>query len=141
MQTEKLVIDETELDIEVKPITLVFNTAFGDSVYLERTMITPEMTLAHFETLTEIDPYTAKFFKLVINDFPDEITKERLNKCPMGFRHLVGLFSLTISFIAKDIKFGWKYPETGIHPKYQGNIADAMIILANPKFLKDFIEK
>jgi hypothetical protein len=141
MEKEKVIFDDTEHEIEVKPVTLVFNKSFGESKYLERTMITPEMTLEHFNSLEEIDHYTAKFFKFVIDDFPYEVNKENLSKCQMGFRHLIGLFSLTIMFMIKGTKFGWKYPETGLHPKYQANIADAMIILSNPSFLKDFIEK
>lgn len=138
---EKVIFDNTEHSIEVKPITLVFNNCFEESVYLERTMITPEMTLEHFGSLKEIDPFTANFFMVVVPDFPLEITKENLDGCLIGFRHLIGLFSLTVLFIANNIKFGWKYPETGIHPRYQGNIAEAMIIISNPKLLQDFVKE
>jgi hypothetical protein len=128
---EKVIFDETEHSLEVRPITLVFNKSFGESVYLERAMIDCEMTLNHYKTIQEIDPYTAKLFKLVVTDFPYEIKKEVLDKCLIGFKHLIGLFSLSIQMIIEKKKFGWKYPESNIHPKYQANLADAMIILSN----------
>lgn len=128
---EKVIFDETEQSIEVSPITLVFNKSFGESVYPERTMIDCEMTLNHYKKIQDIDPYTAKLFKLVVPDFPYEVKKEILDKCLIGFKHLIGLFSLSIQMIIEKKKFGWKYPESNIHPKYQANLADAMIILSN----------
>jgi hypothetical protein len=71
-----------------------------------------------------------------VPDFPHEIKKENLDKCTMGFQHLIGLFSMSLIFTIQNVKFGWKYPESFLHPKYQGNIADAMISFSNTE---DFI--
>jgi hypothetical protein len=137
---EKVIFDKTEHEIEVAPVTLVFNKSFGESVYLERVMIDSEMTLKYYEEIKEIDPITVKLFKLVVPDFPYEIKKEIIDGCLIGFRHLIGLLSLTVQFIIKGVKFGWKYPESHIHPKYQANLADVIILLNNKEKLIEFVK-
>jgi hypothetical protein len=141
MTKEKVFFEDTEHELEIKPINLVFNNSFGESVYLERIMIDPEMTLKYYETLKEIDPVTARFFKMAVPDFPYEITKEILDDCLIGFRHLIGLFSLTVKFFVENVKFGWKYPESHIHPRYQGNLADILILLNNKEKLIKFLKE
>lgn len=138
---EKVIFDETEHELETKSINLIFNNSFGESVYLERIMIDPEMSLKYYETLKEIDPITKKFFKMAVPDFPHEITREILDNCLIGFRHLIGLFSLTVKLFVEDIKFGWKYPESHIHPKYQANLADILILLNDKEKLIKFVKE
>lgn len=129
--------DEHYLD--VRPITLVFNNTHGESEYPERVMITPEMTIEHFKTLQEINHYVACFFKLVIPDFKFRITKDQLEKSSLGCRHLIGLFSLSLQMLLEGKKFGWKYPETGLHPRNQLNLADALILFTNQELFVNFI--
>jgi hypothetical protein len=141
VNTEKLLIRGEEHEIEVKPINLIFNSSVDESVYLDRIMITPDMTLEHFKSLKEVDPYSARFFKIVVPDFPYEITKEKLEGCSLAFQHIIGLFSLSFVLLSQNIKFGWKYPESFLHPKYQGNIADALIAFSDKeKFIRIITE-
>lgn len=141
MSSETVFFGEDKHKIETKPVTLVFNTCPDESAYVERIMITPEMTLNHYNSLKEIDPYTAKFFRIVIHDFPYEVNKKNIDKCVKGFQHIVGLFSLSLSFFLQNVKFGWKHPESYLHPKYQGNIADALIIFSSKeKFIRVITE-
>lgn len=140
MEKEKIIIDDTCHEIDLRRVNVIVNACFGEAIYPERIMIAAEDSLAHFDAMEEIDPFTAKFFKLVVPDFPYDVTKNKLKKCPSGFRHLVGLFSLSLDYLSKGIKFGWRYPESGLHPKYQGNLADALIIFSDPIFLRKFLE-
>jgi hypothetical protein len=125
--------------LEVKPITLVYNNTHGESEYLERIMITPEMTLEHFKELKEINPYVACFFKLVVPDYKLRITKEQIENSSLGCRHLIGLFSLSLQNLLEKKKFGWKYPETGLHPRNQLNLAEALMIFSNVDIFTRFI--
>ena len=138
MTTEIVKFNGDSHNIEVKPVTLVFNNTHGESEYPERVMISPEMTLEHFRNMQEINPYVACFFKLVMSDYKFRITKSQLEKSSMGCRHLIGLFSLSIQMILEGKKFGWKYPETGLHPRNQLKLADALILLSNKNSLIKF---
>jgi len=138
---EEVYFGKDKHTIEVKPITLVFNSSFEDSIYVDRVIITPDMTLEYYNHIKEIDPYTIKFFKIAIPDFPHEITKLEVDKYSMCFKHLIGLFSLSLHFIMNNVKFGWKYPESYLHPKYQGNLADVMLIFSDKeKFTRLILE-
>lgn len=132
MTKQTIIINGDTLEVEASRITLVFNTAFGKSHYPGRHMICPEWSMSHFRSIDEIDGRTASLFRMVIHDFPDgmSVTKESITSCEIGFQHLVGLISLSLHFIKTRAVFGWKYPETGLHPKYHGNLADLLIHLS-----------
>lgn len=113
---------------------MVFNPNCG-TFYPERLMITPEMSLETFRALTELNALQLGLFKLVVPDV--EPTLESLQNGHSGFQYLMGLIAATLNCILLRQKFGWKYPETGLHPKYQGNLADLMLLLSNqPKFVQ-----
>jgi len=102
-------------------------------------MISCFESLKQFEEIKKIDRYTASLFKLTIPDFPEEINKDNLSFHGNGYKHLIGLYSLTFNYIAQKIKFGWSYPESFLHPSVQGNLADAMIILSGDLLFNKFI--
>ena len=103
-------------------------------------MITPEMTLKYFVELNEIGPYTQELFLQVVkDDFRQPVTIENMRKAHVGFQHLTGLLELSFNYTCTGLKFGWKYPETYLHPKYQGNLADIALILSDHKTLREFI--
>lgn len=141
MTTELAKFNGDEHNLEVRQITLIYNNTHGESEYPERVMITPEMTLEHFKSLDEINPYVACFFKLVVPNYNFRITKASLEKSSIGCRHLIGLFSLSLQMMLEGKKFGWKYPESGLHPRNQLNLADALIMFTNNdmfiKFIRD----
>jgi hypothetical protein len=139
MATENILVGKDELEIPLAPVTVIFNSANKNTHYPERLMLTPAMTLAHFDTMTEIDPYTAAFFKLIVNDYAEPITVENIQTAPDAFKHLVGLFSLSLRYLLAKKKFGWKYPEFELHPRYQGNLADALILFSMPEQFAKFI--
>jgi hypothetical protein len=136
---ETVYFGEDKHVIETAPLTLVFNTSFKESFYPDRIMIDPEMTLDHFRRMEEINPYVAGFFKMVVPDFPEDIVMENLKNAAAGFQHLIGLFDLSLNMLLEKRKFGWRLPETYLHPKYQANLGDALITFAKPELFVKFI--
>lgn len=130
MTKESIVIGDETLEIETRPITLVFNTSPLKSGYPNRHMIDPEWTLANYRSLVEITEATARLFKIVFPDFDLPITKASIDKCSLGHQHVVGLMALSIHFLNTRQPFGWRFPETYLHPRHQANLADALIWFA-----------
>ena len=141
MSKEKVFFGDSEHELDLKSVNLVYNQSFQESSYPERVMITPQMTVEWYSNLKDFDEYTSKFFKFVVADFPYEVTKENVDKCPSCFKHLIGLFSMTFFLLKRNVKFGWKYPEGNLHPKYQAQLADVIVLLTQEDFLKEFFEK
>ena len=50
------------------------------------------------------------------------------------------MLDLTVRAMSLQQPFAWKYPEDGLHPMYQGNIADVMIALTDPPALRALLE-
>jgi len=123
--------------IEIRPVTVVFNASQRDILYDERVPITPEMTLKHFDEMDSIDPYSAVLFRIVVNDYHYPVTKK--NTQWLAAKHLIGLFSLNFKLMLEGKKVVWKYPESFLHPRYQGNIAEVMILMANTELFTKFI--
>lgn len=101
-------------------------------------MLTPEMNLETFRALTELNSIQIGLFQLVVPDV--EPTLESLKDGHTGFQYLMGLIAGTLTCILLGQKFGWKYPETGLHPKYQGNLADLMLLLGDRHKFVRFIQ-
>lgn len=137
---ENIVIDKSTHELEVQPYTLIFNSTNSEISYPERIVISPDVTLKYFEEKEEVNIYEECFFRLVITDFDLNFDKENLKSANMGVKHLIGLISLTLKYILENKKFMWKLPESFIHPKYQGNLADLMIVLNNSQLFIKFIE-
>jgi len=133
MATETVYIGKEPVTIKLAPITLMFNAGYKNTFYPDRVMIDADMTIAHFRQLAEISPFVAAFFKMVVPDYPYEINVANLREAVPGFQHLAGLLDLSLRFILQRRKFGWRYPETYLHPKYQANLADVMITLSSPE--------
>lgn len=144
MNTEKITCGGSEHEVELGPVTVLFNAAQKDIIYQDRIPITPEMTLAHFNTITNIDPYSACLFRIVVNDYKFPITVKQIQGSVLAFKHLIGLFSLSLKLMLEGKKFVWKYPESFLHPKYQGNVAEVIILMSIPdnfaKFLR-FVQR
>ncbi len=134
---ETVFVDNEEHKIETKPITLVFNSSC-QTYYPDRLMIDPEMTLKKFSELTELNVFQCRLFQKVIPDF-EPVTLKSLQNAHQGFKHIMGLISLSLEFMLIRRPFGWKWPETYLHPKYQGNLADLLILLSSPEEFVAFI--
>ena len=126
------------VDIETSRVTLVFNQTLQESHYPSRVMITPGMALTHYGSLDEIDKFTAALFKVAAFDFPDPVTKSVLDNSQTGLRRLAGLCDMSIRLFLDNKPFGWKYPETELHPRHQTGLADIAIILSDGNAFKKF---
>jgi hypothetical protein len=51
------------------------------------------------------------------------------------------MLDLTVRAMLSGQQFGWKYPENGLHPMYQGNIADVAIALTDPSKLRSLLAR
>ena len=48
-----------------------------------------------------------------------------------GMKHLVGRIDMTLKFLDMGIRqIAWKYPEAGLHPKWQAELGDVLIGLS-----------
>lgn len=136
---ETVFVDAEPHKIQTKPVTLVFNSSCA-TFYPDRIMIDPEMTLDKFRHLRELDPFQIGLFRKIIPD-AEPITLTSLRAGHVGFQHVMGLVACTLELILLKKPFGWKWPETYLHPKYQGNLADAMILLGSPDKFVAFIRE
>jgi hypothetical protein len=137
---ERILVNDDKLDIEVAPITLVYNKNHLKTQYPERVEISSFETLKHFNEMTEIDPLIACFFKFTVFDYKEEVNITNIRNSGTGYKHLIGLFSLTFKCMLENKKFIWMYPENYLHPALQAELADVCILISDQnKFLK-FVE-
>lgn len=126
-----IVVDKTKHEIEAKRVTLVFNQASGQTGYPGRKMISPEDSLDHFRELESIDPLVVRLFLVVFPDFDRPVTKDSLDECGAGFQQTAGLLDLSLRCIVDGVEFGWKYPESSMHPRHQANLADVVLLMTD----------
>lgn len=136
---ETIFVDREQHEIETKPVTLVFNSSCA-TYYPDRIMIDPEMTLKKFRELKELNAFQIGLFRKVVPDV-QPVTLSALQGGHVGFQHLMGLVACTLELLLMRRPFGWKWPETYLHPKYQGNLADVLILLNSPQEFVAFIRK
>lgn len=136
---ENVYVDQELHQIDTKPITLIFNSNCA-TYYPDRIMIDPEMTLRKFRELTDITVFQIGLFKQIIPDFTP-VTLDSLLGAHIGFQHVMGLVTCTLELMLLKKPFGWKWPETYLHPKYQGNLADVLILLNTPDKFIAFIRR
>jgi hypothetical protein len=137
----KAIFDGDEHEIEERRIGLVFNKSHGESRYPERFEIAPEFCAAYFEAMPEISDVAAALFRAVVRDFDRPVTKAELRKCQPCFRELAGRLEATVRLMVNRVPFVWKYPENGLHPMYQGNIADVVIALTDADLLRSMLHR
>jgi len=90
--------------------------------------ISPEFALEHFFTISEVSDRVKELFLIVVPDYDFEHRPWPPTSDP--FRRLIGLIDLTVKLLNRGgIGIRWQYPETGLHPKHQVNLADLAIEL------------
>lgn len=135
---ETIFVDREAHEIETKPVTLVFNEKCA-TYYPDRIMIDPELTLRKFRELEELNCFQIELFRKVAPDVTP-IALPELQSGHIGFQHLMGLIACSLELMLLKKPFGWKWPETYLHPKYHGNLADLMILLGSPEKFIAFIQ-
>lgn len=139
--TETIIVNGEPHQIDAKRATLVFNAGGHRIQYPGRVMITAEMSLNRYREIDEIDQFAAAMFEMVIPDFGRQVCKAELDQCSDGLQQLAGLLSLTVWLLSRKHAIGWSYPESGLHPKYQANLADVIIMLTDSEAIVRFVRR
>ena len=119
--------------IDPQRVTVVFNSSPFEIKYRERLMITHEMSIREFQSLKEIGRVAESLFRMIVHDWQGAVTLDVLRKCGHGIQGVMGLVSLSSKLSLIGVPFGWSYPETGLHPRYQGNLADVAILISSSR--------
>ena len=120
-----------EIEVEVKqPLTLIYSGAdvvnqpvkYGPDVVV----LDPEACVYHAERVSELHELLPDSLYSVtgqkIEDFGSSL------EWTYGVRHLVGRLDMTLKFMQLGaVKIAWKYPEAGLHPKWQLELSDLLI--------------
>lgn len=130
---EQILVGDEEHSIEASRVTVVFNSSPLEIKYRERLMVTHEMSLRECDSLVEIGKVAESLFRMIVPDWHGPLTPASLAKCGHGIRGVMGLVSLSSKLALCGVPFGWSYPETGLHPRYQGNLADVAILISCPR--------
>jgi hypothetical protein len=57
--------------------------------------------------------------------------RKRRSSWSLGMRHLVGCLDMTLKFLDAGVsQIAWRFPESGLHPKWQVELADVAIELS-----------
>ncbi len=133
MPTEKIILGNEEFEIEVRPITLITKAAnvVHDIQTPERIMIDCQMTISHTDSVVTLHPLTPRLFKMVFTDWRGDVTPESVRREGTGAKHVLGLIDLSLVYFDQRIQFGWRYPESYLHPALQCQLADVLIFLMN----------
>lgn len=141
MPLEKVKIGEQELEIEVKPITLICpaaEMAAGPPIeYPDRVEIDLTITLHHARLVKNLHPEFDSVWRLFMeNTSPPteikyDITADSIRRMGTGSLHLMGLIDLTLKFGDMKVPVVWKYPESNLHPGWQVALGDLAIFFSN----------
>jgi len=81
----------------------------------------------HIRLVQKLHLEFQKFFSIV---FPDvEISPENIRQQSTGVLHVAGRVDMTLKLQDLDAPIVWQYPEAGLHPATQLQLADLMIAL------------
>jgi hypothetical protein len=136
-----------EHQVDLAPITLIFHQGGIDvpaaddiaTISPEETLVfTSELTQKTWDTL-RANVVFRECIKVIWGEnaeyilILDAVNAEELasGKCSVDCRHTIGLIGLMLACIAMRRMFILRFPESYLHPKQQGNLANAFIILAN----------
>ena len=147
MNTQQVVIGDEVREIEVSPVTLIFHEGiFEDLKYPGLVEIDYLMSRAYYHKVDELDPIVEPLFRLVFSyggkcNLPERFTwtKEHLNTCSDAMQALAGRLQLTLVLMSRRTKFMWKFPEAGLHPTAQCQLADVILILQDFNRLAKFL--
>ena len=137
MSTQAVIIDEQELEIETKPLTLVFKSPslLSKIDYPGRVKIEPEYALYHAERVQVFHARTAgwiaKIFRL---KDASEITPDWCRSKTPEVLRVAGVVDMALKFAIKGIPAVFICPESGLHPAQQCELADFFIdMVKNPE--------
>jgi len=131
MAKEIIAVGDDVHEIDVRKITLICKDAKTPDVeYAERIPLDLEACLYHIDRVQKFDDRTAELVRMVFK-YDGEITPDICRKNGLGWRHVAGRIDLSLKFMQMGIPFAWIYPEAGLHPSAQCELADVIILLSN----------
>jgi len=139
--SERAIFNGDKVELQTAKINLVFNQTHGESDYPDCLVIDSDVALQHYEWMDEVSDVASAMFRAIVHDWHGMVTKITLESSQPCFRRLAGMLDLTARAMIAKAPFVWKYPEDGLHPKYQGNLADVLIALTDPDALQRLLEK
>ena len=118
---------------ESKPITILTGQQLEAGMHLtypHRQVISVEDGFRHIEDLAFFQEDTERYFRVVVKDYPKgkEFTPETMKREGTGFKGLVGTIDFITILRKKGVPFVWRFPEAFLHPKYQCELADLLIL-------------
>tara|TARA_Y100001973_G_scaffold97974_1_gene154861 strand:+ start:1080 stop:1544 length:465 start_codon:yes stop_codon:yes gene_type:complete len=139
------VADSEFCEISQRPITAFFHNLDEEVHFEDCCVLDYVLSLRRYDSMISIDPFVAALWKIVFQNFSGDVTKESLEKCSEAHRSFVGRIDLTLRCMIENTKFVWRFPEMGLHPRNEVNIADLLILLSDKKqlavFYKNFCNK
>lgn len=130
------IFDGQPLQLDTRRVSVVFNKTHGESFYPNVVNITPQSSMSYYATMGEPSDVSEAFFRYIVRDWGGPVSKAALDKSQPCFRRLAAMLDQTVNLMIERRQFVWKYPEDGLHPQYQGNIADIAIALGNAGSLR-----
>ena len=98
--------------------------------YAGRFIIDEHTAILHADLLYDgsesMNKNTIEYAKIVYQD----INEDNWHSMGKGPLHVVGRVDLSLKMNYTDQPYVWKYPETHVHPAYQSNLADVLILLS-----------
>ena|ERR1019366_3333940 len=142
MTKETIILNGQEMEVELRKINIICKAPdiVQDIQTPGRLMIDSQMTLTHTEEAKEFHPRTEKFFRMVFMEYDGEFTPEAIRREGSGAMHIAGLIDLSIICMTQSAKFGWKYPESFLHPKMQCQLADVVVAISNLEMINLDVE-
>lgn len=122
-------------------VNVVFNRSHGDSLYPDAVNITPEACMDYYAGMGEPSDATEALFLAIVDDFDEPVTREALDRSQPCYRRLAAMLEWSVRLTIERKKFVWKYPENGLHPRHQGNIADVAIAFTNPAAMRSLMAR
>ena len=119
---------DVELE-DTKPLTLLYGSELShyNNKYEGFFPIDIDITTYHAERVVNLHEEFDEYFKIV---FPDvDLNKEEISSMGTGLKHVIGLVDMLLKFQDTRTRVVLKYPESGLHPKAQLQLADLFIAL------------
>jgi len=136
MTTETLLVNDEEIEVEVKPLTIICHQGDMDVKIPNRVEIGSPATLMKAEMLTqeELDVVTRvgeKFFDMVFSSVKVSMpyTIDELRNSMTGVKHVVGMLAMIFNALLTGKQMFIKEPETHLHPKQQIGIAQMLMAM------------
>jgi hypothetical protein len=132
-----LVTDGQAAEIEVRPVTMIFQGAVAAAMkppieYPGAIRLTPEYTVYHAERVQKLDPDFWMAWRVFCDNTspatPVEVkSADDIRKCGTAAVHLMGLIDTTLKFHRLGKRVVWVYPESCMHPGWQVGLGDLAI--------------